>query len=254
MTDELRTVEFPANRLSVPAQGDEMIAVRIADWNRLRARVLRLKPASRWLSNAAWAILGVGVSCVIAWIAWLPTETELPEERQVEFAFVSPLLVILAVASILLGVIFLVVDNRSIKHTATTATDVVADMDDIVSPAVPSIPENPADPEKSRPSGQLKTVANGGQDPVVAPAPEPPATVRLAPWINARDTVSTLPRDNGGLGDALRPGDRINHPDFGSGSIVEVTGIGDKKVAHVQFDSFGRKRLLVKIAPIRPLV
>jgi DNA helicase-2/ATP-dependent DNA helicase PcrA len=45
-------------------------------------------------------------------------------------------------------------------------------------------------------------------------------------------------------------GDRIAHDDFGQGSVTAVTGVGPKRVAEVQFDTAGRKRLLIKIAPI----
>ena len=55
-------------------------------------------------------------------------------------------------------------------------------------------------------------------------------------------------RDNGDL--TLTPGDRIRHTDFGDGQVTAVTGVGSKRVAEVQFDSAGRKRLLIKISPI----
>ena len=55
-------------------------------------------------------------------------------------------------------------------------------------------------------------------------------------------------RDNGDL--TLTPGDRIRHTDFGDGKVTAVTGTGSKRVAEVQFDSAGRKRLLIKISPI----
>jgi len=45
-------------------------------------------------------------------------------------------------------------------------------------------------------------------------------------------------------------GDRIRHVDFGDGRVTAVTGVGPKSVAEVQFDSVGRKRLLIKISPI----
>jgi DNA helicase II / ATP-dependent DNA helicase PcrA len=64
-------------------------------------------------------------------------------------------------------------------------------------------------------------------------------------WANR---VTSSVRDNGDL--TLVTGDRIAHDDFGEGSVVGVTGEGAKKVAEVQFDSAGRKRLLIKIAPI----
>ena len=64
-------------------------------------------------------------------------------------------------------------------------------------------------------------------------------------WANRIDVV---PRDNSAL--ELAVGDRIVHDDFGEGSVMALQGEGPKRVAEVQFDQVGKKRLLVKIAPI----
>ena len=58
-------------------------------------------------------------------------------------------------------------------------------------------------------------------------------------------------RDNGDM--ELAPGDRIRHEDFGDGRIDAITGEGAKRVAHVQFEKVGAKKLLIKIAPIEKL-
>ena len=50
----------------------------------------------------------------------------------------------------------------------------------------------------------------------------------------------------------MEVGDRIRHTDFGEGRVTGVTGQGAKTIAEVQFTT-GRKRLLVKIAPIEKL-
>ncbi len=67
-------------------------------------------------------------------------------------------------------------------------------------------------------------------------------------WTSA---VTSTVRDNGDL--ALAIGDRIRHTDFGEGRVTDVTGSGPKSIAEVQFDTAGRKRLLIKIAPIEKL-
>jgi DNA helicase-2/ATP-dependent DNA helicase PcrA len=67
-------------------------------------------------------------------------------------------------------------------------------------------------------------------------------------WANR---VTGTVRDNGDL--TLAIGDRIRHVDFGDGKVTSVTGIGPKSVAEVQFESAGRKRLLIKISPIEKL-
>jgi len=76
----------------------------------------------------------------------------------------------------------------------------------------------------------------------------PPAPRVKTQWTSA---VTGLVRDNGDL--TLEAGDRIRHTDFGEGRVSAVTGEGSKRVAEVQFDTAGRKRLLIKIAPIEKL-
>jgi len=82
-----------------------------------------------------------------------------------------------------------------------------------------------------------------------AAAALPPAPPRVkTEWAN---TVTGTVRDNGDL--TLEAGDLIRHQDFGDGKVTAVTGIGAKSVAEVVFDTAGRKRLLIKIAPIEKL-
>ncbi|MCU1403995.1 MAG: ATP-dependent helicase PcrA [Glaciihabitans sp.] len=67
-------------------------------------------------------------------------------------------------------------------------------------------------------------------------------------WANK---ITGTVRDNGDL--TLAAGDRIRHVDFGDGNVSAVTGEGSKRVAEVQFDTAGRKRLLIKVAPIEKI-
>jgi ATP-dependent DNA helicase UvrD/PcrA len=67
-------------------------------------------------------------------------------------------------------------------------------------------------------------------------------------WANR---VTGKVRDNGEL--ELSVGDRIRHDDFGEGRVVGVTGVAAKRIAEVHFDTAGRKRLLIKVAPITKL-
>jgi DNA helicase-2/ATP-dependent DNA helicase PcrA len=86
--------------------------------------------------------------------------------------------------------------------------------------------------------------SNGFEDPALPPPPRPKTQ-----WAN---TVTGQVRDNGDL--ELAFGDRIRHTDFGDGRVTGVTGEGRKRIAEVQFDGpAGRKRLLIKIAPIEKL-
>ncbi|MDQ0745228.1 DNA helicase-2/ATP-dependent DNA helicase PcrA [Clavibacter sp. B3I6] len=92
-------------------------------------------------------------------------------------------------------------------------------------------------------SGRSRSTS-GFEDPALPPPPRPKTQ-----WAN---TVTGQVRDNGDL--ELAFGDRIRHTDFGDGRVTAVTGEGRKRIAEVQFDGpAGRKRLLIKIAPIEKL-
>jgi len=98
----------------------------------------------------------------------------------------------------------------------------------------------------------------GGPSDYSAPSGAPGATALARAACNAErqktewtSGVTNTVRDNGDL--TLAPGDRIRHLDFGDGRVSAVTGSGTKSIAEVQFDTVGRKRLLIKISPIEKL-
>ena len=86
------------------------------------------------------------------------------------------------------------------------------------------------------------------QSPEMGFAPSSSARKKKTEWATP---VTAKVRDNGDL--TLAVGERIRHLDFGEGRVTAVTGEGSKKVAEVQFEQAGRKRLLIKIAPIEKL-
>ncbi|MEV7023318.1 DNA helicase PcrA [Kitasatospora sp. NPDC093558] len=52
---------------------------------------------------------------------------------------------------------------------------------------------------------------------------------------------------------SLAVGDRVTHDTFGLGTVVAVTGVGDRAQATVDFGSDGRKQLLLRYAPVEKL-
>ncbi len=55
-------------------------------------------------------------------------------------------------------------------------------------------------------------------------------------------------RDNGEL--ELEIGNSIQHESYGTGVVAEITGVGTKRIAHVDFETVGRKKIIIKLAPI----
>ena len=48
----------------------------------------------------------------------------------------------------------------------------------------------------------------------------------------------------------LKSGQRVTHPDFGTGTVVDVEGSGDHAKATILFRSGSKKKLLLKYAPL----
>jgi DNA helicase II / ATP-dependent DNA helicase PcrA len=51
----------------------------------------------------------------------------------------------------------------------------------------------------------------------------------------------------------LEIGDKVNHEKFGLGTVLEVAGVGDNSEATIDFGSSGKKRLLLRYAPVEKL-
>jgi DNA helicase-2/ATP-dependent DNA helicase PcrA len=52
---------------------------------------------------------------------------------------------------------------------------------------------------------------------------------------------------------SLTPGERVTHDTFGLGTVVSVSGEGDRAEATIDFGSSGVKRLLLRYAPVEKL-
>jgi len=52
---------------------------------------------------------------------------------------------------------------------------------------------------------------------------------------------------------AVRPGDKVTHDAFGLGAVVSVAGSGERAEATIDFGSAGKKRLLLRYAPVEKL-
>ncbi len=50
----------------------------------------------------------------------------------------------------------------------------------------------------------------------------------------------------------LEEGARVVHPDFGSGTIVAVSGSGERIKAEIAFDDAGTRKVMVAYAGLRP--
>ncbi len=75
------------------------------------------------------------------------------------------------------------------------------------------------------------------------------------PPIVRRKSTTPSPRATGKQSSALQLviGDRVSHDTFGLGTVIAVSGEGDKSEATINFGSYGDKRLLLRYAPVDKL-
>ena len=75
------------------------------------------------------------------------------------------------------------------------------------------------------------------------------------PIARKKFTPSPLPKATGkqSLKMQLNVGDRVSHDTFGLGTVIAVSGEGDKAEATINFGSYGDKRLLLRYAPVDKL-
>jgi len=245
---EINFVPLPPGQLTVPANADMSFPVRGNDWKRIQLHVASLKPRMPGLSSAAWAFFGIGVSALLGLITWSPAEAQLVATSKAEFAFVSPLLGVIGIATLVVALAFFLVDHQLRKDVGRSAVEIVEEMEEIYRPfkdvqplAVLSEPE----PSNDK-SQQTERSAIG-----ITLTEADRISVKRGADSVARYFERTAHVDNSNM--TLKQGDRIRHNSFGVGIVAAVTGDGAKRVAEVYFADVGRKRLLIKVAPIELL-
>ena len=75
---------------------------------------------------------------------------------------------------------------------------------------------------------------------------------------NAKSVIKrnfTAPKATGKVSNTMQlaVGERVSHDTFGLGTVIEVSGEGDRAEATIDFGSFGPKRLLLRYAPVEKL-
>ena len=70
-----------------------------------------------------------------------------------------------------------------------------------------------------------------------------PAAAESGPQIDYSTSQDTV---------RLVKGARVRHPQFGAGTVVELSGLGGDVRATIDFESVGRKKVVVRYANLEP--
>ena len=139
-------LELPGARLTVPAEPEQQFPVRHTDWNQLRRKIDGIRNPLPNLGSVAWACVGIAAAALCAYFPWAAVYAGLPTEAHFQYSYVSPLLAILAIASVIVSVICFVINHAMKKMESISISNVLSDMDSIYSPF--RLPGERADEDK----------------------------------------------------------------------------------------------------------
>jgi len=108
--------------------------MRHTDWRQLQKKLERIKNPTPSLSALAWTCVGVAAGSVVAYLPWTAAYAELPPKAQLHYSYISPLLVILAIAAAFLSIVLFIVNYNLRKVNVVSIDNVLEDMNEIYQP------------------------------------------------------------------------------------------------------------------------
>jgi hypothetical protein len=129
---EERTGRGPAQSTSA-IPGNHFPITR-SDWFQLRSKISGLKMSVPYLASVSWTSVGVTASTLLALLGWLPVDSALPTKARMQYTFVTPLLIIAAIAGTVIAVFTFVVVHQAKQIHVATVDSVLADMAVIYEP------------------------------------------------------------------------------------------------------------------------
>jgi hypothetical protein len=115
-------------------QRERTFPVQHRDWLKLRQKVDNLREPVPYLASVGWTCLGITAGALLALVAWLPVNSALPAKAQMRYAFITPLLIITAVAGALIVAFTFTVWHQIKQIRVTTVKNVLDEMDAIYEP------------------------------------------------------------------------------------------------------------------------
>jgi hypothetical protein len=127
-------IQLPGGELTVSSAPEQHFPIRHSDWRQLCRKLERIKNPAPSLAAVAWTSVGIAIGAIVAYLPWTAAYSELPAKAQLHYSFISPLLVILAIATAVLAVILFIVNASIKKVNVVSIDDVLEDMNNIYAP------------------------------------------------------------------------------------------------------------------------
>jgi len=115
-------------------QRERTFPIQHHDWFKLRQNVADLKEPVPYLASVGWACAGLTAGALLGLLAWLPVNSALPVKARVHYSFITPLLIITAVAGIVIVTFTFAVWHQLKQMRLTSVRNVLDEMDAIYEP------------------------------------------------------------------------------------------------------------------------
>lgn len=116
------------------SQRERTFPVQHSDWLKLRQKVANLKEPIPYLASVGWTCVGITAAALLGLLAWLPIDSALPVKAHMHYTFITPLLIITAIAGTLIVAFTFVVVHQIKQIHITTVENVLVDMDAVYEP------------------------------------------------------------------------------------------------------------------------
>jgi hypothetical protein len=135
-TNNDATVQRPAGSVSIASSRDLMeekrdpvFYVSLNDFKRLRQRVTEIRVPSQGVRNFAWFCAALVVTGGVGYMQWQPAHKALLPAAQMEFAWISPALGLLAIFAVVGVLVCVWVDKKLGTESYIDKRHVIEDMD-----------------------------------------------------------------------------------------------------------------------------
>ncbi len=117
--------------IKYPVRPEDWFALRHSDWRRIRERVEKLTDPLPYIGQVGWASVGIGGGAILALLPWTAAYSQLPVSAHNHYAWITPALVIMGVAAVVIAVLCLLANRQMRNRDKATVASVLSDMDDV---------------------------------------------------------------------------------------------------------------------------
>lgn len=133
-TSPLPPPSVPAERPGKVRPRERTFRVQHCDWLKLRQKVADLKEPVPYLASVGWTCAGLTAGALLGLVAWLPVNSALSVKARMHYTFITPLLIITAVAGTVIVAFTFAVLHQIKQIRVATVRNVLAEMDSIYEP------------------------------------------------------------------------------------------------------------------------